>query len=153
MKISTKGQYALEALIDLVMHAEDGQESLKNVAGRRAISEPYLDQIFNMLRRAGIVESIRGAQGGYRLTREPRAITAGEIVRAAEGSLAPVKCVNGYDEDGNRCQMFDRCVTRPLWARVAFEIDSTMDCITLADLAECASPSMDNGTQDTQYSI
>lgn len=138
MKISTKGQYALEALIDLVIHAEDGQENLKNVAARRGISEPYLDQIFSMLRRAGIVESVRGAQGGYRLTREPSAFTAGDIVRATEGSLAPVKCVNNCADEGKKCPMFDRCVTRPVWAKVALEIDSTLDSVKLSDLVnEC----------------
>jgi Rrf2 family transcriptional regulator, cysteine metabolism repressor len=136
MKISTKGQYVLEALIDLQLHAVDGQESLKNVALRRGISEPYLDQIFNTLRKAGIVESIRGAQGGYRLMREPQAITAGDIIRSVEGPLSPVKCINCSQEDESRCPMFDRCVTRLLWAKVSSEIDSVIDGVTLGDLLD-----------------
>ena len=140
MKISTKGQFALEALIDLQLHAVDGQESLKNIAVRRGISEHYLEQIFALLRKAGIVESIRGAQGGYRLAREPRSITAGEIIRSAEGPLYPVKCVGSKTEDENLCPMIDRCVTRPLWARITAEIDSVIDGVTLLDLMDsCAS--------------
>lgn len=141
MKISTKGQYALEALIDLQMHAADGQESLRNVAARRGISEPYLDQIFAALRKAGIVESIRGAQGGYRLAKEPKEITAGEILRCAEGPLYPVKCVDGHIGAEERCAMFGQCATRGLWARMAEEIDAAVDAVTLADLVNaCTKP-------------
>lgn len=151
MKISTKGQYALEALVDLMMHAADGQENLRNVASRRGISEPYLDQIFNTLRKAGIVESIRGAQGGYRLARDAQTISAGEVIRAVEGSLAPVKCVNSRLEDENRCPMYGWCVTRTLWAKVAIEIDDTLDGVKLSDLLDsCAAPSVQN---DLAYSI
>ena len=151
MKISTKGQYALEALMDLQLHAVDGQESLRNIAARRGISEHYLEQIFTLLRKAGIVESIRGAQGGYRLAREPYNITAGEIIRSAEGSLYPVKCVGSKGEDKTCCPMLDRCVTRPLWAKIAFEIDSVVDGVTLEELINTCLKSPDNGLQE--YSI
>ena len=108
MKISTKSQYALEALMDLHLHAVDGQESLKNIAQRRGISEHYLEQIFSTLRKAGIVESFRGAQGGYRLAREPGSITAGEVIRALEGPLCPVKCVCSSRDDEKRCPMLEQ---------------------------------------------
>jgi Rrf2 family transcriptional regulator, cysteine metabolism repressor len=134
VKISTKGQYALEALIDLRMHATNGQENLKNVAVRRGISEPYLEQIFATLRKAGIVESKRGAQGGYKLAREPMDITAGDILRTVEGPLYPVKCVGSNPGDENRCLLYDGCVTRMLWASVAFEINGIIDGITLENL-------------------
>lgn len=134
MKLSTKSQYALEALIDLQMHAANGHENLKNVSARRGISEPYLEQIFAALRKAGIVESIRGAQGGFRLAREPADITAGDILRTVEGPLYPVKCVNSKADDENRCLLFDECVTRLLWVRVASEINKAIDGITLEDL-------------------
>jgi Rrf2 family protein len=150
LKISTKGQYALEALIDLQLHSVDGQESLRNVASRRGISEPYLDQIFAALRKAGIVESIRGAQGGYRLAKEPKDITAGEILRCAEGPLLPVKCVGSREGAEDRCVLFDRCATRLLWARMAEEIDAAVDAVTLADLARaCSNPP----SVQTEYSI
>lgn len=134
MKISTKGQYALEALIDLHLHAVDGQESLKNIAIRRGISEHYLEQIFALLRKAGIVKSFRGVQGGYKLTREPQLITAGEIIRSLEGPLCPVKCVYSPMLDDSRCPIFEQCVTRTLWAKVTDEIGSIIDGVTLADL-------------------
>lgn len=138
MKISTKAQYALEALIDLVQHVSNGQESLRNVAVRRGISEPYLDQIFASLRKAGIVESIRGAQGGYRLSREPQTITAEEIIRAAEGPLLPVKCIACKPDEDDRCNMYDSCVTRLLWTELADEIGFVLRGVSLAYLVDCA---------------
>jgi Rrf2 family transcriptional regulator, cysteine metabolism repressor len=134
VKISTKGQYALEALVDLHLHAADGQESLKNVAQRRGISEHYLEQIFATLRKGGIVASTRGAQGGYRLSREPGSITAGAVIRALEGPLFPVKCVLSTAGDENHCPMVDCCATRSLWVTVSKEIDSVLDGVTLGDL-------------------
>jgi Rrf2 family cysteine metabolism transcriptional repressor len=134
VKISTKGQYALEALIDLRLHAVDGQENPKNIAARRGISEHYLEQIFASLRKSGIVASTRGAQGGYRLTRAPADITAGEIIRSVEGKLSPVKCVHCNPDDENRCPMVGRCVTRTLWAQVADTIGGVIDAVTLEDL-------------------
>lgn len=134
MKLSTKGQYALEALLDLMTHSAGGQESLGNIARRRGISENYLEQIFNTLRKAGILESIRGAQGGYRLTREPRHISAGEVIRALEGPLSPVKCVCRNEGEGGQCPMAGCCATRWLWVEVAGKIDEVVDGITLADL-------------------
>lgn len=133
MKISTKGQYALEALLDLQLHAVNGQESLGNIARRRAISEHYLEQIFNTLRKAGIVDSHRGAQGGYRLAQEPQSITVGEVLRALEGVLSPVKCV--CDVPGEKaCDMAAVCCTRGLWLEVSNEIDDAVNGITLLDL-------------------
>lgn len=136
MKISTKGQYALEALLDLHMNGVGGQESLKNIARRRGISEHYLEQIFGTLRKAGIVESIRGAQGGYRLARQPEEITAGQVIRALEGPLCPVKCVGNPSGEGKRCPLLGSCPTRPLWVRVTKEIDSIVDTVTLQDLLQ-----------------
>lgn len=133
MKISTKGQYALEALLDLRLHAANGQESLGNIARRRGISEHYLEQIFNTLRKAGIVESIRGAQGGYRFARDPGDVTVGEVLRALEGLLRPVKCV--CDVPGEEmCALAPSCPTRGLWVDISNDIDETVDGITLGDL-------------------
>ena len=87
MKISTKGRYALEAVTDLVLHAGDQYGSIRGIAQRRGLSDNYLEQLFLQLRRAGLVESVRGPQGGYRLARDPSAVSAGDVLRAAEGSL------------------------------------------------------------------
>jgi Rrf2 family cysteine metabolism transcriptional repressor len=95
MKISTKGRYGLEALVALALHQGEGPVSLKSISERCGLSEAYILQIFLVLRRAGIVTSTRGAQGGYMLSREPLQITAGEVLVALEGPLSPVSCKIG----------------------------------------------------------
>ena len=134
MKISTKGQYALESMLDMVVNDKE-QESLKDIARRRKISENYLEQIFSTLRKAGLVASARGAQGGYRLARSAEDITAGDIIRAVEGALSPVKCVCEKENNAEQCPLTDVCVTKGLWADLMREINGTLDGITLADLA------------------
>ena len=136
MKISTKGRYALEAVLDLAIHSSAGHESLKSIAERQNISENYLEQIFVLLRRNGIVESIRGAQGGYQLARDPQDITAGQVIRAAEGQLAPVACV-AEGKEKHRCDMYEACVTRTLWANIMREINDAADSVSIKDLMEC----------------
>ena len=93
MKISTKGRYALRLMLDLAMHADEGYISIKTVAHRQGISEKYLEQIIKLLSAAGFVESTRGKQGGYKLTKSPENYTVGGILRVTEGSLAPVSCL------------------------------------------------------------
>lgn len=134
MTLSTKAQYALEALVELQLHAADGQDNLPAIAARRGLSEPYLEQIFATLRRAGIVTSVRGAQGGFRLAADPSAISAGAVIRALEGPLHAVKCVS-LDEG---CPMQGHCPTRPLWVRVSQAIGDTADAVTLQELALAA---------------
>lgn len=150
MKLSTKGQYALEALLDLQLHAANGQESLGNIARRRGISEHYLEQIFSTLRKAGIVDSFRGAQGGYRLQREPQSITVGEVLRALEGVLSPVKCVCSVPEE-KLCDMAPICFTRGLWLDVSNDIDEAVNGITLLDIVSAYQSSSQDDTPE--YSI
>jgi Rrf2 family protein len=135
MKISTKGKYAMEAILDLAIHTFDGHESLKNIAERRSISENYLEQIFVVLRRNGIVESIRGAQGGYKLAKKPDKITAGDIIRAVEGAISPVDCVD-LSENDVKCEFHRNCSTRWVWCRMAEELNAIVDSVTIADLIE-----------------
>ena len=151
MKISTKGQYALEALLDLYLHAVNGQENLKSIAGRRGISEHYLEQIFAVLRKTGIVASVRGAQGSYRLAKNPADITAGEVIRSLEGPLCPVKCVCSSADNDKSCPMINCCATRTLWAAVTEEIDSAVDSVTLEDLLKAYSRLA--GENAPEYSI
>ncbi len=144
MKISTKGRYALEALLDMALQDTAGYVALKGVGERRGLSENYLEQIFSDLRRSGLVQSLRGQQGGYRLARDPARITAGEILRAVEGPLVPVACVSNAPGSGssagaarNRkacCPRIDRCVTRGVWIRVTDAMERATDGVTLADL-------------------
>ena len=131
MKISTKGRYALRLMIDLAANDMAGPVRVKEIAGRQGISEKYLEQIVSMLNRAGYVKSVRGPQGGYRLTKAPGEYTAGMILRLTEGSLVPVGCV---EEDGAGCEREDGCATRMLWEKVHAAVCQVVDRITIADL-------------------
>ena len=132
MKISTKGRYALRMMIDLAEHQGDGFIALKDIAQRQNISKKYLEQIVTQLSRAGLVRSVRGAGGGYLLTREPEEYTVGEILRVLEGNLAPVSCVD--QDDTCRCNRADRCVTVEVWRDIQAAVSSVVDRLTLADL-------------------
>ena len=92
MKLSTKGRYGLRAMIDLARYSEKEPVSIGSVAARQEISERYLEQLVALLKKAGLVKSIRGASGGYVLAKKPSEISVGDILRALEGSLEPVKC-------------------------------------------------------------
>lgn len=132
MKISTKGRYALRLMVDLAVEGQGGPVALRDVARRQDISEKYLEQLVAPLTRAGLLKSVRGAAGGYLLTRAPGEYTAGEILRTQEGSLAPVECV----DDAHPCHRRERCPTAPLWRRIAQAVDQVVDTTTLQDLAE-----------------
>ena len=130
MKISTKGRYALRLMLDLAIHSEGSAVPLRDVAQRQEISEKYLEQIVTQLSRAGLVRSVRGAGGGYLLTRTPEGYTVGEILRVLEGSLAPVSCADGV----GCCERADRCVTVEVWREIQAAVDGVVDHLTLADL-------------------
>ncbi|MBS1384133.1 MAG: RrF2 family transcriptional regulator [Clostridiales bacterium] len=130
MKISTKGRYALRLMLDLAIHSEGSAVPLRDVAQRQEISDKYLEQIVTQLSRAGLVRSVRGAGGGYLLTRTPEGYTVGEILRVLEGSLAPVSCADGV----GCCERADRCVTVEVWREIQAAVDGVVDHLTLADL-------------------
>ena len=104
---------------------------IKDIAERQQISDKYLEQIVSSLNKAGFVKSLRGPQGGYRLTKKPEEYTVGMILRLIEGSLAPVACL---DDDINNCTRADRCPTLILWEKLYDAISEVVDNITLADL-------------------
>ena len=131
MWVSTKAQYGMRALIEIAVGG-DRPTSLKTVAERQNLSHQYLEQIFAVLRRAGVVESVRGARGGYRLARRPDRITALEVVELLEGSVAPVSCID--DED--TCGRVGACSTEPLWREVDQAVRRVLDGTSLADLME-----------------
>jgi len=132
VKLSTKGRYGVAAMYDLAMHYGQGPISLKSVAQRQGISEHYLEQLMGSLRKAGFVKSVRGAQGGYALTREPNQITVGDIIRVMEGPTAPVDCLITGGCERDRAGI---CVTRGVWAKVRDSIDQVLDSISLSDLS------------------
>ncbi|MEA5039140.1 MAG: Rrf2 family transcriptional regulator [Clostridiaceae bacterium] len=133
MMISTKGRYALRVMIDLAQHGEDGYVSLKTISERQGVSLKYLEAIVSMLNKAGMVESLRGKDGGYQLARKPEEYSIGDILRLVEGSIAPVACVD-HPEGG--CTQTDHCLTFPLWQKLDRLIDDYLGSVTLRDLIE-----------------
>lgn len=135
MKLSTKGRYGVAAMYDLAMHYGEGPISLKSVAARQGISEHYLEQLMGTLRKAGFVKSVRGAQGGYTLTKAPEIISVGDIIEVMEGPIAPVDCLLSDSTSNNDyCNRAGVCVTRGVWAKVRDSINNVLNSITLADL-------------------
>ena len=132
LKLTTKGRYGLRAVIDLAVYAKEEPVSLAAVAERQNISISYLEQLIAKLKKAGIVKSTRGAQGGYTLAKTPDKISVGEILRALEGTLNPVDCVAGKKD--SECSSFDFCVTKYVWQRISDSINDTVDAISLAEL-------------------
>lgn len=132
MKLSTKGRYGLRAMIDLALNAKDSQISIKNISERQNISENYLEQIIAVLKKRGFVKSCRGAQGGYSLTKSPKDVSVGDILRALEGDLNPVDCIT-VNED-IQCTESELCVTKFVWKKISDSINDVVDNITLEDL-------------------
>lgn len=133
MKLSTRGRYGLRAMIDMAQSDEVGPIATRLIAERQGISERYLEQLMVPLKRAGLVKSVRGSQGGYLLGKKPQDITAGDIVRILEGPIAPVECVSETNPEA--CSRADYCVTRVVWTKVRDSIAEVLDSYTLADLA------------------
>ena len=131
MKISTKGRYALRLMLDVAIHGNGDLVRIKDIAERQEISEKYLEQIVSALNKAGYVKSVRGPQGGYKLTKEPKDYTVGMILRTIEGSLAPVACL---EDEVNECERQSACVTLILWKKLDDAIKGVLDTTTLADL-------------------
>lgn len=131
MKISTKGRYALRMLLDLAVRQEQGYISLKEVAERQNISKKYLEQIVPMLNRSGILRTNRGNKGGYMLAKPANVLTVGEILRATEGSLAPVACL---EYEVNDCPRAGECATLYIWEGLYKAVQEYLDGITLQDI-------------------
>ena len=131
MMISTKGRYALRIMVDLALH--DGAEpvSVREIAQRQDISGKYMEQIISVLTRAGLLRSVRGAQGGYHLAHAPREITVGMILRATEGDLAPAECVL---DGAQHCDRRGACPSRTVFAKVYSAINDVIDGVTLLEL-------------------
>ncbi|EGL83514.1 transcriptional regulator, BadM/Rrf2 family [Caldalkalibacillus thermarum TA2.A1] len=123
MKISTKGQYGLTIMMELANNYGKGPISLRKIAEIHDLSEHYLEQLISPLRNAGLVKSIRGAYGGYVLAKDPREITAGDVIRVLEGPINPVE----FEEEKDPAK-------RDLWRRIRDSISEVLDSTTLEDL-------------------
>ena len=133
MMISTRGRYALRLMLDLAEHQGNGYVALKDAAQRQDISKKYLEQIIPTLNRFDLLRTTRGYQGGYRLARNPEDYTLGDILRATEGSLAPVACL---EADHNTCERQADCATLPIWRGLDKVINEYLDGITLQDILD-----------------
>lgn len=133
MKLSTRGRYGLKAMFQLAIHYGEGPIPLKSIADEQNLSENYLEQLVSVLRKEGLLNSVRGSQGGYMLAKPPRDITVGSTLRALEGSLAPVDCVINEEYE---CDKEESCVTKLVWERIRDSIDEVVDSITLQDMLD-----------------
>ena len=134
MKLSTKGRYGLRAMIDLAINADGQAISIKSISERQSISENYLERIIALLKKAGYVQSTRGAQGGYTLCQETRDISVGDILRALEGDLNPVDCT--LTNDNLECSAENFCVTKFVWKKISDSINNVVDGISLQDMVD-----------------
>ena len=140
MKISAKGRYALRLMVDLAQRDNGEWIALKDISRRQGISVKYLEQIVSGLSRAGLLRSSRGAAGGYQLTRPAAQYTAGEIIRALEGPLAPVPCL---EQESNLGPRHEFCPTIRPWEGLYDVVNQYLDSYTLADIAEAEKPAYD----------
>ncbi len=131
MKLSTKGRYGVKAMVDLAINYGGEPISIKTIAERQNISDYYLEQLFSPLRKAKIIKSIRGKQGGYILEREPKYITVAEIMFVLEGPVEISDCI-----EGDKCNNIDCCATRILWEKIKKSIDDVMENVTLQDIVD-----------------
>jgi Rrf2 family transcriptional regulator, cysteine metabolism repressor len=129
MRISTKGRYGLRAMVDLTINSEVDHVTLKSIAERQDISENYLEQVFSTLRKARLVKSIKGAQGGYILGDKPANMKVGDILRVLEGTLSIT------DEEKTSGNVIEKCLSESVWQRIDSSIAAVVDSITLDELA------------------
>jgi Rrf2 family cysteine metabolism transcriptional repressor len=137
MQLSTRGRYGLRAAVDLAQNFEKGPVPLHTIAERQGLSVKYLHSLLAILKRWGLVQSLRGAGGGYVLTRPPSQVSVSEVVRALEGSLGLVGCV----EDTSFCDRAERCPVRSVWVNLNKTVENALSELTLEDIIDRASES------------
>ncbi len=131
MMVSTKGRYALTVMVDLAKLSDGGYVSLSDIAEREHLSMKYLESIISILNKGGMLQSLRGKNGGYRLARDPKEYNISEILLLTEGTLAPVNCIM---QEGVQCDKAATCSTLPLWAGLDKVIENYLSTITLEDI-------------------
>jgi len=132
MKMSTKGRYGVRLMLDLALHNGEGPVLLKDIARRQGISEKYLWNLINPLKTVGLVQSIRGARGGYKLAKKPSEISLKDIIRVLEGPLCLVDCV----ENPSTCERSPTCITRDVWCEASQNFMKTLENMTLEKMLE-----------------
>ncbi len=132
MKFSTKGRYGLKAVMELARRSGEGPISMRDLTDAIGVSAPYLEQLFKRLRAVGIIESVRGAQGGYALAKRPEDILVGDVIRPLEGSMAPAACA---EKDFHGCKA-SMCIESYLYREIRESVDRVIDSITLSDMLD-----------------
>jgi Rrf2 family protein len=136
MKLSTKSRYGLRAIFDMAYHSGDLPSQIKDISRRQNISPRYLEQIFQDLKKAGLLNSRRGPQGGYTLSRKPEEITVRDVIKAAEGEVFLVACTNRAKSCSPKCEFDNQCVTQKIWAEANERLNEYFGSLTLKDLCE-----------------
>ncbi|MDD7266685.1 MAG: Rrf2 family transcriptional regulator [Lachnospiraceae bacterium] len=134
MRLSTRGRYGLRALLDLAANEGTEPVSIKSISKRQGISESYLAQLFAKLKKSGIIKSERGANGGYRMCKDVKEVSIGEVLRSLEGNIEPVNCL-AYGEHPT-CKVYDICSGRIVWKRINDAVNHAVDGIMLSDIVE-----------------
>lgn len=134
MKLSTKGRYGVKAMFELALNYGMDPVSIKTIAERQNISDYYLEQLFSGLRKAGLVKSIRGAQGGYILARKPQDISASDILNILEGPIEISDCI--LDDESHSCDRASCCSTRLLWRKISDSVNNVINTTTLQDMVD-----------------
>jgi len=137
MRLSTQSRYGVRALFDIAYHSEGLETQVKDISRRQGISQRYLEQIFQKLKKAGIVGSKRGPSGGYFLNKTTENITIGEVIRITEGDITPVLCVNPEDSS-QPCERSRECVTQMVWDEAGKRLKEYFDSVTIKDLCKLA---------------
>ena len=136
MKLSTKSEYGLRAMLNIAMNCGEGATSITDIAKDEGLSVAYLEQLLNKLRRQGLLESVRGPKGGYVLSKDRGAITVGDIVKTLDGPLQPAHCVGTKDGLHVACKKSNGCVPKLVWLKLAKAVGECLDSITLSDLCD-----------------
>ena len=139
MRLSAKGEYGVRAMIHLALRYRGGPVPLSRIAMEENISRQYLEQIFLLLRRSGLIYSVRGVKGGYSLSSPPGEIFVGDIVRVLDGPITPVDCLaeNTGGEEPSSCGRGEDCLARKVWERLRDQINQLLDSISLQDMMDC----------------
>jgi len=137
MRLSTQSRYGVRAIFDIAYHSEGLETQVKDISRRQGISQRYLEQIFQKLKKAGIVGSKRGPSGGYFLGKKPESISLGEVIRVTEGGINPVRCINAEDSR-QPCERSAECVTKIVWNEAGKRLTDYFDSVTIGDLCNLA---------------
>ena len=138
MKLSTRSRYGVRALFDIAYHSQEVPAQIKTISKRQGVTPRYLEQIFQKLKRGGLVKSIRGPQGGYYLAREPEKIAVGDVLRAMEETIEPVFCARPPKGRSRKCRRESKCAAQVVWTEAGKRFREYLDSVSLAKMCGIA---------------